>query len=56
LAAYLLEEHQIEAELIRGDRGIFDVSVDGILVFSKYEADRFPRRDEISAALQAHNS
>ena len=41
------------AELIRGDGGIFDVSVDGELVFSKHAAGRYPEPEEILAALRA---
>ena len=32
----------IEAELVEGGRGVFDVTVDGTLVFSKHEEGRFP--------------
>lgn len=41
------------AELIRGDGGIFDVSVDGELVFSKHTAGRYPETSEILAALRS---
>ncbi|GAB4159792.1 MAG: hypothetical protein Tsb009_37090 [Planctomycetaceae bacterium] len=37
----------IEAELIPGSGGVFDVAVDGETIFSKHEADRFPNHDEI---------
>jgi len=37
---------------VRGDNGIFDVSVDGERIFSKDEADRFPTPGEIVAALR----
>jgi selT/selW/selH-like putative selenoprotein len=42
----------IDAALIRGSDGIFDVSVDGRIIFSKHEAGRFPSHDEIIAALR----
>ena len=32
----------MDSELIRGDNGIFDVVVDGELVFSKDRVGRFP--------------
>ena len=35
------------AELIPGRGGIFDVEVDGALVFSKHEVGRFPEDQEI---------
>jgi selT/selW/selH-like putative selenoprotein len=38
--------------LIRGSNGIFDVAVDGELVFSKDDAGRFPNHNEIIAALR----
>jgi selT/selW/selH-like putative selenoprotein len=37
--------------LIRGSDGIFDVAVDGEIIFSKHDAGRFPSHDEIIAAL-----
>jgi len=39
-------------ELIEGGSGIFDVSVDGELIFSKHEAGRFPEVEEILARLR----
>ena len=46
------EELGIEAELVRGDRGIFDVEADGELLFSKQLEDRFPTNDEIVGKLR----
>lgn len=38
--------------LVKGDRGIFDVRVDGELIYSKKEcADQFPAHDAIIAIL-----
>lgn len=51
LAAELAEALGIKAELVRGGRGIFDVNVDGALVFSKHALHRFPDPGEISALL-----
>jgi selenoprotein W-related protein len=53
LAAALKKEMGIEAELIRGDRGVFDVAADGKVLFSKHSAGRFPDSDEIIAALRS---
>ena len=39
--------------LVKGDNGVFDVVVDGDLVFSKDEAGRFPSDQEILEALRA---
>lgn len=49
--AAIREARGVEADLVRGDNGIFDVEVDGRLVFSKHEAGRFPDPDEILAKL-----
>jgi selenoprotein W-related protein len=52
LAASIREEFGIESELIKGDKGIFDVEVDGRRIFSKHEAGRFPKNEEILELLR----
>ena len=42
----------ITAELIEGDKGIFDVEADGELIYSKYRTGRFPRQGELAKALR----
>jgi selT/selW/selH-like putative selenoprotein len=42
----------IDAELTRGDRGVFDVAADGKLLFSKHSEGRFPDDHEIIEALR----
>jgi len=42
----------VEAKLVHGANGIFDVIADGKLVFSKFETGRFPNRGEVSAKLK----
>jgi len=42
----------IDAELIAGSGGIFDVKVDGRPVFSKHRTGRFPQPGEIVALLR----
>lgn len=42
-----------EIELVRGSGGIFDVHVDGTLIFSKHEVSRFPEDKEILDKLAA---
>lgn len=37
----------------RGDRGVFDVVVDGRKIFSKDETGRFPARGEVEAMVGA---
>jgi predicted Rdx family selenoprotein len=51
LAVKIREERGVEAELIRGGGGIFDVVVDGRRIFSKQDVGRFPEHDEILAEL-----
>ncbi len=41
----------MEAELIEGDKGVFDVRVDGELIWSKHETGRFPEIQEILERL-----
>ncbi len=52
MAAELKEKFGADVELIRGDNGIFDVEVDGKLIFSKYEKGRFPNPGEIEALIK----
>ena len=44
-------EASITEELIKGDKGIFDVEIDGNLVFSKGQAGRFPQYQEVPIAI-----
>jgi selT/selW/selH-like putative selenoprotein len=43
----------VQASLVKGGRGVFDVIVDGRTIFSKDQEDRFPDEDEILAILEA---
>jgi len=47
----LREAFGVEAKLIKGSNGIFDVVVDGSKVFSKYETGRFPDPGEVVRLL-----
>ena len=44
-------EFSIEPELIQGGGGIFDVRVDGKLIFSKFQTGRFPEHNEVLRQL-----
>ncbi|MBL4848470.1 MAG: Rdx family protein [Planctomycetes bacterium] len=44
-------ESSVEPELIEGSKGIFDVEVDGTLLFSKGQAGRFPQYQEVPTAI-----
>jgi len=49
--AAIQEARGVEPELVRGDNGVFDVVVDGKLIYSKKQTGRFPDPDEILAKL-----
>jgi selenoprotein W-related protein len=53
LGARLSGELGIEPELIRGDRGIFDIAVDGKLIFSKHSTGQFPDEAEIIRTIRS---
>lgn len=52
MAAEIKKARGVEVELVKGSNGIFDVHQDGRMVFSKYEAHRFPEIAELLAALR----
>ena len=52
VADELREAFGVEATLVGGSNGIFDVIVDGKLVFSKRETGRFPDPGEIVGRLK----
>ena len=51
MAAKIKESLGVEAELIPQGRGIFDVAVNGDLVYSKFETGTFPDNDQLVALL-----
>jgi selT/selW/selH-like putative selenoprotein len=57
--ARLLEEHEDDLaaiEVVTGANGIFDVHVDGELVFTKSMLGRYPEPDEVVPLVQAQLS
>ena len=52
MAARITEATGAEPELIRGDGGVFDVTRDDELLFSKHDEGRFPEESEILALLR----
>jgi selT/selW/selH-like putative selenoprotein len=44
---------QVECTLVKGDRGVFDVTADGQLIYSKSETGRFPQLGEVADEIQA---
>jgi selenoprotein W-related protein len=53
LAAELKNELGVEATLVPSKGGVFDVVVDGRLIFSKSQTDRFPNAGEVSGLIRA---
>lgn len=51
MAAALKEKFDVEPVLLKGDNGVFDVVVDGTLIFSKDDEGRFPEEREIVDGL-----
>ena len=52
LAAELKKNFNVDARLTQGSKGIFDVKVDGKLVYSKFETGRFPDDEEVTEILK----
>jgi predicted Rdx family selenoprotein len=52
LAAAIKKETGLDAKLVKGKGGIFDVILDGkTVLFSKHEVGRFPEADEVLVPL-----
>ena len=47
------KEIGVRPTLIEGSGGVFEVTVDGELIFSKKKEGRFPEHEEILSALKA---
>jgi selenoprotein W-related protein len=52
LAAELKQHLGLESELVAGHGGVFEVTVDGKVIFSKKSVGRFPEPGEIVGMLQ----
>lgn len=52
MAAEVKKTVSVEPKLIKGGKGIFDVKVDGKLVYSKYKTNTFPPAGEIARLLK----
>ncbi|MBI2460050.1 MAG: SelT/SelW/SelH family protein [Candidatus Rokubacteria bacterium] len=46
------KEFALSAELKAGHGGVFDVELDGSLVYSKHKTGRFPTNEEIFAKVR----
>ena len=51
MAAKIQDRLGVEVELIPDGRGIFDVTVDQALVYSKFKTGAFPDEDQLVAEL-----
>ena len=56
LAATIQDAIDVESELIRGSNGIFDVIVDGELIFSKEETGHFPDEYAVLEVIRERQS
>jgi selenoprotein W-related protein len=54
LAAEIQQKFGAEPELVKGRGGVFEVSVEGQLVFSKKQLGRFPEPGEIERQLRPY--
>jgi len=52
VSAEIEQQFQLTPELTAGGGGVFDVVVDGELLFSKRASGRFPQAGEIGALIQ----
>jgi selenoprotein W-related protein len=43
----------VQAELVKGSGGVFDVTADGALIYSKHRTGRFPENVEVLQSLRA---
>ena len=54
MAAELKKDLGVDAELVPGKGGIFEVVANGKLIYSKKSNGRFPNPGEVSATLKAN--
>ena len=52
VAARLKDRSGAEVELVKGHGGVFEITVDGALKFSKKATGRFPSEAELDAAVK----
>ncbi|MBI3458525.1 MAG: SelT/SelW/SelH family protein [Candidatus Rokubacteria bacterium] len=54
MQAAIKKEFGLTAELKEGHGGVFDVTIDGQLVYSKDQTFRFPTNEEIFPKIREH--
>jgi len=47
----LLAKAPAEVDLVKGGAGVFDITIDGALVYSKKKTGRFPTDDEVRTLI-----
>jgi selT/selW/selH-like putative selenoprotein len=47
----LLAKGPADVELVKGGAGVFDITIDGALVYSKRKTGRFPTDDEVRTLI-----
>lgn len=52
MASELKVSMGVQTRLVEGNRGIFDIKIDGNLIYSKAETHRFPDPGEVSSLIQ----
>lgn len=52
MAEAIQDETGVKPELIGGAGGIFDVEVDGKMIFSKHKVGRFPENFEVLSQIK----
>lgn len=52
MEAELKADSNLTIELVQGDRGVFDVRVDGALIYSKRAEGRFPTTADVQARVR----
>jgi len=52
LAASIREALNLEAELIESSGGVFEVELDGDLIYSKKQTGRFPTDGEVEGVIE----
>ncbi len=56
LAEKLKTSLKLETDLIKGSNGIFDVEIDGKLVYSKNETGEFPDEESLVQKIKSDHS
>ncbi len=56
MAAALKASFDIEATLIKGGGGVFDVALDDEIIYSKHDTGRFPTNEEIVGLIKERKS